>query len=86
MISAQTCTHINYQLWKTMKVNPPQETLFGEISKGSACKIWAGYLISIFKNKAIETGPSYNANAMLTHYINKQVIRFIFFKAQQAEN
>lgn len=39
MISAQTCAHINYQLWKTMKVNPSQETLSGEINKGSACKI-----------------------------------------------
>lgn len=39
MISAQTCAHINYQLWKTMKVNPSQETLSGEISEGSACKI-----------------------------------------------
>lgn len=67
MISAQTCAHINYQLWKTMKVNPSQETLSGEISEGSACKIQAGYLISIFKNKTIERGPSYNTNAMLTH-------------------
>ena len=39
MISAQTCAHINYQLWKTMKVNPSQETLSDEIIKGSACKI-----------------------------------------------
>ena len=39
MISAQTCAHFNYQLWKTMKVNPSQETLSDEIIKGSACKI-----------------------------------------------